>query len=438
MSSILLLDNLSNESIMLLDSFKAANFKGKVVVVDDDGFLPSGVISLYRYFCGHYKDGKPRYFNQINIPDYWEIDANNNSGKIMNLFRKRGSIFYTNPTSNRLVSTVDWYDEEGIVRSSDHYDKNGFLYARTTFDKLGHRFCKSYYDQENREVIVENYVTRDIILNYDGKTFVYKNKIDFAKKLFALLDIKCDQIFYNSLSTPFFISEALDKSDKNDILFWQENPRSDIPGNMQIILDGNSKRTNLIYVQKMESFDRLIDLGANKDIVKPLGFVYNFVKNNKHSNNVLICTNSDQIEQLEFLVNNLRDVNFHIGAITEMSSKLLSMTKYDNVFLYPGASISLFEELFNKCDIYLDINHGNEILDSVKKAFLHNQLILGFSNTLHNRLYICKEHVCDSGDKMVKLLGSVLTNRELLNSELALQKKAALSEDINVYKNIFK
>ena len=71
---------------------------------------------------------------------------------------------------------------------------------------------------------------------------------------------------------------------------------------MQVILDGHSRRTSKIYVQKKEAYEKLIELGANRDIVKPLGFVYNFEKENGHSNNILICTNSDRIEKLNELV----------------------------------------------------------------------------------------------------------------------------------------
>ncbi len=436
MSDVLLLDNFNEDSIMLHESFKAAGFNGKTIVVDDSGFLPDDVISLYRFFCGAFKKGKPRYFNQIDLPDYWEIEANNTSGKITNLFRKRGSIYFTLPLNNRLVSNVDWYDEEGVVRSSDHYDANGFLYARTTFNKKGERVCKSYYDEDNREIIVENFVTRDIILNYDGKVFIFKNKVDMIKRLFESGNIKYDRIFYNSLSTPFFVSESLSSIEKKDILFWQENKRNDVPGNMQVILSGNASRTNLIYVQKRASYDKLMELTNNSDIIKPLGYVYNFAKQNKHTNKALICTNSDQIEQLEYLVNNLKDVEFHIVAITEMSSKLLSMGKYDNVRLYPGAKSSIIEDLFDECDFYLDINYANEIVDSLKRAFLHNQLILAFENTVHNRTYICDNHICNSGDKMVQLLKQVMVDYSLLDEHLSLQRKKAMSEDVSAYENI--
>ena len=63
--------------------------------------------------------------------------------------------------------------------------------------------------------------------------------------------------------------------------------------------------------------------------------------------------------------------------------------------------------LFDRCDYYLDINHESEVASAVKKAFLHNQLILGFKETLHNKAYVADEHVFEVIAAMWKrILGS--------------------------------
>ena len=439
-NSVLLLDNFNEESQMLYKAFKASGFEGKVITMSDDGFLPEDVISLYRYFCRITKDdgfGKPRYFNQINVPDYWEIESDNSTGKVMNLYKKRGTIFYEKPTNKRLVRVVDWMNEEGVVRSCDHYDCYGVLYARTTFNKKGQRFCKSYYDADGKEVIVENFVTGDIVLNYDQKVYVLRSKTDLCRKLFEIANIQYDSIYYNSLSFPFFVSESYKSDEKKDILFWQEDPRNDIPGNMQGILNGTSPRTSTIYVQKKESYDKLIELGASPSIVKPLGFVYDYESECKYGNEILICTNSDQIEKIDYLVEHLPNMKFNIAAITEMSSKLLSMSKYGNVSLYPNVKTNVLEELFHKCDLYFDVNHANEIVNAVQRAFLNNQLIVGFSNTLHNVKYISNEHVFTDADQMIQFINNIKVNNDLFKQELDKQKKKAMAEETASYKNVF-
>ena len=87
-------------------------------------------------------NGKPRFFDQIDVPDYWEISGSNVGGEIRDLNRLRGRIFF-NGGEDRLVSEVDWLDEKGNARCTDHYDNHGFLYSRTVFNKDGQRFCHS-------------------------------------------------------------------------------------------------------------------------------------------------------------------------------------------------------------------------------------------------------------------------------------------------------
>lgn len=317
---VVLLENFDEDSQMLYQSMRSSGFSGPIITFSDDGYLPEDVMSIYTYYCGKKEGGKPRYFNQIDVPDYWEIRASNTGGQVFDLNHERGKIFFASPLHKRLVKIVDWHDDTHVVRVSDHYNKYGFLYARTIFNKKGQLVSRSYYDVSGNEKVVENFVTHDIILNQDDKVYIFKNKVEFAKHLFTELDVYPTRLFYNSLSNPFFVSESLEDREHSDVLFWQEGYREDIPGNMQVILDGHSRRTSKIYVQKKEAYEKLISLGANSNIVKPLGYVYNFEKENGHSNNVLICTNSDHIEKLDELVNSLPNMKFHVCALTEMSS----------------------------------------------------------------------------------------------------------------------
>lgn len=441
--TILLLDNYGEDSQMLHQSFRNSGFRGPVMVIEDDGFFPEDVISVYQYFSGDFAKssaapGKARYFNQINVPDYWEINASNSGGKVYDLHRERGRIFYAEPKHKRLVRVVDWMDEKGTVRSSDHYNQYGALYARTFFNKEGKRFCKAYFDGEGRETLLENFVTHDIILNRGGKVYVFKNKVDLVLKLLDELGAMGSRIFFNSLSTPLFVSEQMPGGRKEDVLFWQEGVRNDIPGNMQLILSGQSRRTRTIYVQKKASYEKLVQLGASKEVVNPLGFVYEYSRKNAFQNKALICTNSDRIEKCEELIKALPGMHFYIAAITEMSSKLMSLSQYDNVTLYPAARTEMIDQLFEICDYYLDINHEAEIVSAVKQAFLHDQLILGFKQTLHNKSFIAAEHVFDSYQGLVAFLNQVMGQKEQIREQIDLQKREAMSEEAAVYAGLFK
>lgn len=441
--AILLFDNYGRDSQALHTSFKLAGFNCPVVVLEDDGFLPEDVTSVYGFFLGDFKaalgdKARPKYFNEITVPEYWEISGNNSSGKVQNLYRERGKIFYAEPKHRRLVKVVDWYDERGIVRSSDHYNRYGALWGRTIFNSKGRKVNRTYFAADGREVIVENFVTGDIILNEGEKVHIFHNKTEFALHFLIRANFKQSRIFFNSLSTSFFISNRLQSHAKRDILFWQEPIANEIPGNMQIIFNGEASRTATVIVQKKDAYDKMIALGAPKSMVRKMGFLYPFIKENAHRPEALICTNSDRIEHCEELVKALPQLHFHIAALTEMSSTLTGMDIYDNVSLYPGVKTTVLDELFEQCDYYFDINHESEIVSAVRRAFLSNHLIFAFRETAHNAEYIGAEHIFAAADweQMKERAEAAMADGKVLKSMLQKQKKAALAETIENYQSL--
>ncbi|MBM6999958.1 accessory Sec system glycosylation chaperone GtfB [bacterium] len=463
---VLLLDQYDEAADMLRDSFRRAGFTGPVVALCEDAVLPEDVWSVFRlaatdatdaafpgavreatgpddsqaraYRLAHagWTPGAGRRFNQIEAPDFWEIVADGVSGRVLDRGRLRARIFYARTEASRIVSDVDWLDEGGTVRFTDHYDLRGQLCARTTFNERGERFCRSWFDGQGRERVVENYVTRDVVVTRDGAIRRFDGRTDLAVAMLRELGVEGQRIFYNSLSTPLFVSERLQASPDGNVLFWQEAPRPDIPGNMRMILDGRS-RTTSVLVQRADSCERLLSLGASADYVRPFGFAYGFVRENAASDDVLICTNSDRIEAVEEVVRGLPEMTFHVAAVTEMSSKLLALGAEPNVRLYPVASRDTLTRLFDLCDWYLDINHGGEIVDAVRRAFLHDQLILGFSTTLHRPRYVSPAHVLADAQSLVSLMRELRASQAELRRHLELQRKAAMTERPEAYRRLF-
>lgn len=439
---ILLFDAYHADSHRLHDSFRLAGCDYPAVVIEETGFLPDGVQSVYGYFLGDYRQApgamdRPRYFNEIDIPDFWEISSTNLSGKVCDLNHERALLFYELSSGKRWVKTVDWLDEQGTVRYSDHYNRYGLIYARTTMDKNGKPVLKSYFAPDGREVIVENMVTRDILLNEGETTRVFPGKTDFVLYFLQCAGYAGNRLFFNSLSTPFFVSCRLG-GEKKDVLFWQEPVTDAIPGNMQMILDGRAPRVERIYVQKHTVYRCLLELGADPAMVQEKGYLYHFRRVNTHTGNALICTNSDQLELCETLVTALPQVQFHIAAVTEMSSKLTAMERYPNVHLYPGVKKGVLDALFENCDLYLDINRGNEIVSATYRAFLHDQVIFAFADTCHNRDVVAQAHLFapDHAHGMIEALRSVLTEPDGFDKALQAQKKAALLETAEAFLTI--
>lgn len=440
---VLLFDSYSLDSQNLHTSFKLAGKNYTAIAIDDDGFLPDDVMSVVGFFLGDFKKegnhpGKPRYFNQITVPDYWEISANNSSGKVHDLSHERARIFYTEPKHKRLVKVVDWYDDRGVVRSSDHYNKYGALYARTIFNNKGKKVNKSYFSATGQEVLMENYVTGDIVLN-DGDTVrIFHSKREFVAFFMHKAGLEDKRIFFNTLSTCFFVTQALPARQREDVLFWQEPISNEIPGNMRLILDGTATRATQIKVQKKDAYDKLLALGAPSHVLQKLGYIYPFKKENQGKAEALICTNSDNLEKVKELVEALPELHFNIVAITEMSSKLMSMDLYDNVSLFPGIKMKILDELFMKCDFYLDINHEGEIVSALQKAFLHNHLIFGFKETLHSTYYVAEEHVYEAANvnQMIAELKAVLSDENNRLAKLKKQQEWAMLESVDTYANL--
>ena len=430
---ILLLDNYGPDSKKLHESFVLAGKDYPVFVIDDDGFLPDNVTSVFSYFLGDYKNsekvpGKPLYFNQIKVPEYWAISGTNSMGKVHDLNKMRAKIFYALPKHKRLVRVVDWYDDRGVVRFSDHYNKYGALYARTIFNANGQKVTKSYFSADGREIIVENYVTKDIILNEGNVVKIFKNHQEFVSYVLECAGYTGHRVFFNTLSTSFFVSLNLPENGKGDVLFWQEPVADEIPGNMQAILNGTAKRAAKVYVQRKDAYEQLLRLGAPASVISPLGYIYPFKKENRGKKEVLICTNSDNLAEINKLVEALPEMHFSIAALTEMSSKLLSMGRYGNVSLFPNVKMKLLDTLFADADFYLDINHESEIVSAVERAFLHNHLIFAFRETLHNPCYVPKEHIFtkDEVKTLVRELKTVIGNTVRLNEGLERQKAFAM------------
>ena len=274
---VLLMDSFDEPSRELYTSLKEAGVKVTAVTIEDDGFLPDDMISIYSYFYDNYKDAKnvkgaPLYFNEVIVPDYWEISGTNSQSKIMDLHRERGKIIYAEPSSKRLVKTVDWFNEDKTVRISEHFNKYGALYAKTIYNQKGKKISKSYFDACGKEIIVENFVTKDIILNEAGGERIFRGRTEFAAFFIEAAGLLDASFIINSLSTSFLACESLPAASaeirKDGILFWQEGKRSDIPLNMTIILNGRSKRFSKIYVKDEAAFEKLASLGANRNVLK--------------------------------------------------------------------------------------------------------------------------------------------------------------------------
>ena len=97
----------------------------------------------------------------------------------------------------------------------------------------------------------------------------------------------------------------------------------------------------------------------------------------------LILTVSDQIEELDYLLENLPNICFHIAAPVQFSDKIRRLETKHNVRLLTVTNEQERNFLVNMCDILLDINHFQEVDSIVSKFVQAGKIVLAFDNTVH-------------------------------------------------------
>ncbi|GEP78990.1 hypothetical protein [Staphylococcus carnosus] len=264
-----------------------------------------------------------------------------------------------------------------------------------------------------------------------------------------VMGIDLDSFVINHLGTPLSVVYNLN-TEGHDYVVWQEHidVNTALPGNMQLILNekgiNRSLRDFTLIVPDRHEYDEIVGK-VDKDAKQKVelgGYIYPFTRRNQFTPHILTMTNSDQIENLEELVKLSPHLKFHIGALTEMSSKLMAMERYENVKLYPSIERETVKKLYDECDIYLDINSGNEILEAVRRAFLADMLIFAYAETAHNLKYVLDG---EDGDvfrtadyrELMHKLHQTVDNHEKWRDLLKRQKQQANAVDVGAFRRLF-
>ncbi|AND78871.1 accessory Sec system glycosylation chaperone GtfB [Streptococcus pantholopis] len=421
-----LFDSYNQNSWDLHYSLLVSGYKQPSIALNDDGFLPYDVTSPYLFFTDFAAvSGRPLYFNELRLPPYWEIRTDRNQAGIWDLGRQRGRIRFFQTDSQRVIKEVDWLDDRKERRLTDCYNRVGFRFSQISYNTSGQPVLRSYFDRNNQEVLLENYITGNLILNYQQQVFIFKNKLEFWLFYLEAAQFNLDRIFYNSLGHPFLLAQSLQHSGE-DVLFWQENSVTALSDNMKKLFHQNSRSTK-IAVQHSAVYQKLQQslTETEASLTDYLGFLYPFKRENQGRSQVLIVTYSDQLQDLTALVTNLPEVSFHIAAPTEMSSKLLAYKKYANVRLYPRVDQSRLSQLYQACDFYLDINHGREVPAALRRAFENKMIIFAFSQTAHNHRYIAPNHRFQTAEELLFVFLQVLAHPPIIPSLLKKQYEGA-------------
>ena len=125
---------------------------------------------------------------------------------------------------------------------------------------------------------------------------------------------------------------------------------------------------------------------------------------------ILIMTDSQDLEQIEVLVNQLPEYTFNIMALTLMGDKLNNLRIYENVRLHPALLEWNINRLIGECDIYLDINYGRKNQEVIEKVKESGKLILSFENTA-NEYYTNKIYPISEVEQMIEDLKNTIIKK---------------------------
>lgn len=106
-------------------------------------------------------------------------------------------------------------------------------------------------------------------------------------------------------------------------------------------------------------------------------------KKNHLVGDALILTVSDQIEELDYLLESLPNICFYIAAPVQFSEKIRSLETNYNVRLRTITNEEQLNFLVDTCDFLLDINHFQEVDAIVSKFVQAGKSVFAFDNTVH-------------------------------------------------------
>ena len=104
-------------------------------------------------------------------------------------------------------------------------------------------------------------------------------------------------------------------------------------------------------------------------------------RSNQSKKTAFIATWVLEVEHLEYLIKSLPDWHFNIGAPVYCAPALTNLSVYENVTLYQSIIQNRIGWLLDDTTVYLDINHGAEVLDVLSKARDRGVKIFTFDNT---------------------------------------------------------
>lgn len=379
------------------------------IVIEDDGFLPSDVTSIYHFLGYNTCDYNPLHLNDLTLPIAYEVEREGVDFFIMSNDMVVGKVILQGEPIERIVKEVWCLDSKGYPYKKDYYNQYGYCFKTETYVKDLGLVSTSYYSVSGEVLLDENHLVGSILYNNQ----LYLNKLSLYNKCLAELGYSKEPITFNHLGTPLeIILSSLESG--HELIFQEEVFVNSIPDNLQYVIHNSDKisisvtnRSTYSILENMckVQFMMLLvpsksDLGSFKD--------------------VLITTQTDQLTSIEDFVQQLPELEFHIAAPTQMSSKLFDLNKYSNVHLYPNISNNNLDDLFNQCGVFLDIAMSPTVFDANRRALENSLLRVGLIGVSTGK-YISDANLFSlrSLDSLIDYLREVTSTEDKLQTAIS-------------------
>lgn len=393
--------------------------KNIIELIENVGFKECKTIEAMDLFCGISEKNdmlkeKELYYAFIDIPQYWSVRADGLNGAIYDNKTKKANIYFKNPIEKRMVSRVEWIDRNNTVYRIDYYNKYGYKYCSENVSG-GNVISREFYDRNGDIKVIEQNCSKTYTTL--GTGISPKSYRGFADYLEAYL--KSNEIYDENIwltSDEILNKFAGDYGNFKISYLPQNRLNSDFKETNQT---NTSFRILCSEEQQVNWYKENSDCKCDR--------LYLYFENNKSKfgkMEAFIITESDQLEYIELLINDFPAITFHIAASTIMSDKLTRLDINNNVELYPCITEQKRKELFERCDVYLDINHSRELYNAVNQALINNMLILAFDNTVHSKELYPMENIFDSSNyvKMKEALKNIITSQTIFDEYIDRQK----------------
>lgn len=338
------------------------------ICLNDDGFLNRDVRSIWSVLYPSESGYTPLHVNNLQLPVEYEIEKVGGRFLIKSIESVLGEVFFHGDSSERLVSSIDWFDGFGKTYKKDLYNKYGFLFRSDTLVNGLGLVGSQFYSRGGEVLASWNHQTNSLVV---GNT-IYPSVLDFYVKSLELMGYGEEGIIFDNLGLPLEVIERRN-NDKENTLIFLEKFNGTIPENMNYIHSNPSLGISM-YVVDVESYNSLSD----KSMVSLYKLCLPPISDFGSPTDALITTEIDEIVNIELLVDSCKDTTFHIAAPTRMSEKLLSLGDKPNVKLYPVSSRDEAKKLFAKCGVFLDIAMSGTVFGANRLALQSKCLRLGY------------------------------------------------------------